>query len=404
MANNVYDMMRAKAKSMGHAASKLPDSVWEKYMKVQDKRSTLREAKLYVENYMMGNLDAAEFAMVMAEDNTLRYAISDLCRLRLEPVDLDISRNNSFIDLGAGIKTFWTEIRVPLPSEIDAARDIRNINYGIEAGRATAGVTSVKETPENSAAETETVTEETAPEKGKKRTLREFLSDAKKHAAEVAIEKLTPIAEGKKETVELDETWLETEEGREYKDAYTREAAQEIENTAMSIEAGVNTSLEPEERIKALKAAGIPEEKANEMVNELFSEQDMEHLEAAEDMNETVASHDLVYDYSPEELNRPLNDEMQELFDQIIQHVDQDQKKGKGRKPGKDKEPGKDQPDVEQTDDFAADYYEQLAKEMDGYQSEDFYEYPVPEDDDDIQLSPEECARIFEEGMQQLGM
>lgn len=250
VSRNMCDMLRTKAASMGHAAANFPDSVWNKYMNMQDKRQTLTEAKLYIENYMMGNLNPQEFARVMAEDDNLRYTISDICRIRLEPVNLDLPEHDgSHVDLGAGVKTFWTEIHVPLPSELDAARDIRNINFGIEAGRATAGVESVRRT--------DSTDEQDAPKK-KRRSFGELLNDAKRRAAEAVIEKLTPIAEGRKdEAPELDESFFDTEEGQVYKSEVTRMAAQQIENTAMNIEAAKSGELSPEDQRRALEAAGM---------------------------------------------------------------------------------------------------------------------------------------------------
>lgn len=336
MTISVYDMMRAKAKSMGHAAAKLPDSVWQTYLDVRDEWATLRNAKLYVENYMMGNLDPAEFAQVMAEDDNLRWTISDLCRMRLESTDPDIpERNNSYIDIGAGLKTFWTEIRVPLPSEIDAARDIRNINFGIEAGKAAAGSAPVKEDTINE--------EETASDK--KRSVREVLDDAKKRTAEKA------------EPKPLDESYLETDEGGEYRNEYTYMGARQIENMAMNIEAGKDVGLHPDERKKALEAAGIPEGKVNELVldsdyhnyaklvdeylketganlgdldlvvyvppkEELFTEQDMEFIDGNGKQSEEQTK--FKSGYSEEALNRSLNDELQVVFDQIEHHASRD--------------------------------------------------------------------------------
>lgn len=314
--NNIYDMMRAKAKEMGHPIAKLPNNVWQKYMDIQDDRSTLREAKLYIENYMMGNLNPAEFAQIMAEDDNLRYTISDLCRMRLEPVDFDVQRNNSYIDVGAGVKTFWKEIRVPLPSEVDAAWDIRNINYGIEAGRATAGVNQSKDMPNAESDET------AGP--GRKRTFRDVLNDVKKKAAEKAIEKLTPIVEGEEKAedpakpVQLDESWLETEEGQEYRDAYTRHTAQQLENTAMNIEAGKSATLDPDERKKALEAAGMEPENAEEFL----AENPAADEEAVP--GDVVEENPFQSRYSTSELNSTLDYDMKELFDQIMTHVDHD--------------------------------------------------------------------------------
>lgn len=265
---NIYDIMRAKAKSMGHAAAKLPDDVYEKVLNQQDKYKTLNKAKLYVESYMMGDLEPSDFARIMADDDRLRYTISDLCRMRLDPDVLNAQEkiqenfmarmaNGSYVDIGAGLKTFWTEIRVPLPSEIEAARDIRNITFGIEAGK------NAGQKPAEKGSEVSDEVQETP----KKRSFREIFNDAKKRAAEKAIEKLTPIAEdGKQQESRYDEAWLETDEGREYRAEVTRKAAQQIENVAMNVEAGKDTNLHPDERKKAFAAAGMSEEDINELV------------------------------------------------------------------------------------------------------------------------------------------
>lgn len=347
---NVYEMMRDRAKDMGHAAAKLPAAAWEKQLQMNDKKQTLLSAKLYMENYMMGEIEPAEFAQLMAGDDSLRYTISDLCRVRLEPSGLDIEEiareryyNGKYVDVGAGVKTFWSEIRVPLPSEVQAARDMRNINLGIEAERNLSG----------KAVENAPAGEVQAPEENKKRSFRDILNSAKQRAAEAAIEKLKPIAEGRKEEVK-DEAWLETDEGREYKDSYTRNVAQQVENVVMAIEAGKEETLEPAEREKAFEAAGMePEQAQAEVREDLRSgyteeqlnatvDEDLSRLfdEAADD--QAAEPVELRSGYTAEELNAPMSNEMQVLMDQMAQHVDrgtsekqdkgQKREKGQGRK------------------------------------------------------------------------
>lgn len=352
----IYDMMREKAKAMGHAAANLPDSVWQQYLNAQDQKATLTEAKLYMENYMMGTLKPADLAQILADNDALRYTISDLCRIRLEPVELNVQRNDSYVDVGAGIRTFWTEIRVPLPSELDAARDIRNMNLGIEAARA-AGAAFAKP----------------AEEKSGRRSFRDIFNDAKRRAAEMAIEKLTPIAEGGKTEEETPEVrpltseWLETEDGQAYRDQITRQAAQQVENVVMDIEAGKDPGLHPDERKKAYEAAGVTKEQVEKLVlgedyqnygnlveaylaandldiddldvvyvstseqekllteTEMYTEEIVDETETEitveSDVPETAA--ELRSGFSVDDLNAPLNQDMQALFDQIMQHVNQ---------------------------------------------------------------------------------
>ena len=68
-AKTIYDMMREKAKAMGHAAANLPDFVWQQYLNAQDQKATLTEAKLYMENYMMGTLKSADLAQILADND-----------------------------------------------------------------------------------------------------------------------------------------------------------------------------------------------------------------------------------------------------------------------------------------------------------------------------------------------
>lgn len=402
---NMYDMLRAKAKDMGHKAAKLPDDIWQKYIDVKDGHQALREAKLYMENYMLGNIEPSEFADMMAHDDRLRYTVSDLCQMRLEPPTLDVERSNGYVDVGAGVKTFWTEIRVPLPSETNAARDLYNISLGIEAGRAAAGSSSRESArPEN--------------EPHKKRTFSEILNDAKQRAVEKAIEKLTPIAEGRNRMPAdgLDESWLATEDGQEYHDRYTRRAAGQLENMAMSIEAGKDTGLHVDDRKKALEAAGVSEDMKNGLASDNNS---------CKEMGIPASG------FSDEELNRPLDEDMRALFDQIMEHVNQDraaQKKNnrdKGQnqdleennsqeharknqgQPNAAKEPVQKDPEplFDESDEALMHYYMGDDGDSEGedgppvFNSRDeamdyYFQVPYAEDGD-VELSAEDCAALF---------
>lgn len=246
MPRDIYDMMRDEAARMGHAAAKLPNEAWKKYAEFSDNQTALRSAKLYMKDYMMGRLGPADFATMLAEDDKLRYTVSDLCRLRLDPPEVDIQPGTGYINIGAGLKTFWSEMKVPLPSEVNAARDLKNIYYGIEAGKAAAGAPrpQVEDAPDK----------KEAPEK---RTLRDRLRDAKRDAAGKLIEKLTPVAEGDK-SPKLDEKWLETEEGKIYAEKAKDWLAQNVGNMAAAVSAGKDPGLDEAERRKALAAAMEP--------------------------------------------------------------------------------------------------------------------------------------------------
>lgn len=400
---NMYDMFRAKAKDMGHKAAKLSDDVWQKYADAKDRRQVLREAKLYVENYMLGNIEPSEFADMMAYDDRLRYTVSDLCRMRLEPVTLDVERGNGYVDVGAGVKTFWTEIKVPLPSETNAARDLYNISLGIEAGRAAAGA-SGKEPGQP------------ANDSHKKRTFSDILNDAKQRAAEKAIEKLTPIAEGRGRAPAeaFDEAWLATEDGREYHDKYTRRAAGQLENMAMSIEAGKDMGLHSDERKKAFEAAGVSDDMENSLASDNTPHKEMGIPASG---------------FSNDELDRPLDEDMQALFDQIMEHVNQDRVAGKknskkqgqaGQQQDVPQETGQkgpqntshndenavQEPLFDESDEALMHYYmgsDESGEERDGPpafdspdEAMDYYFQAPYADDGDVELSPEDCAALFD--------
>lgn len=297
---NLYDMMREKARGMGHAVANAPDAAFSAAIDVKNKSHNLAVAKLCIQQYMMGEMDPRDMARWMADNPDIRVAMSDLCRVRLEPIEFDVQRGDGYIDVAAGIKTFWTEMKVPLPSEKDAARDLLNINYGIEAGKQANGQIN---------GQIQGNVQGNVQRNAQKISLRDKLNEMKQNAAKKAIDVLSPIAEGKQADVneqpvtaphinELNEAWFETEEGRQYKDDMTRRTAMRLENMSMAIEAGLDPNIPEPEREKALRAAGVKEAKPAE-------------LRAG---------------YTRDELNEPLDTSMKALFDQIAEHMGQDVK------------------------------------------------------------------------------
>lgn len=286
-----YDMMRDKARNMGHAAADASNAAFEKTIQAKDRTYNLTAAKFCIQQYMLGEMDPQQMAQWMADNPDMRVAMSDLCRIRLEPVEFNVQRGDGYIDVGAGIRTFWTEMKVPLPSERDAARDLLNINYGIEAGKQASAQGQA------------------SSQKPFRQSLRDKINGMKQDAARKAIDVLTPVAEGKQEIAsenpapaphisELNESWFETEEGRQYKNDVTRRMAVQLENMSMTIEAGLDPNIPEPEREKALQAA---------------------HVNGAKPAN-------LRAGYTREELNEPLDTSMKALFDQIAQHMGQDVK------------------------------------------------------------------------------
>lgn len=324
-----YDILRDKADEMGYDLADMPDEEWDRQIREHHKRNPLRESKTYIESYMLGKLDPSTLAQIMAQDDKIRYTISDICRQKLEPADLDIQHNGGYIDIGAGLKTFWTEIRMPLPSEVEAARDLRNIYFGVEAGKAAAGQTPVE-----------------APDKAKKKSLRERIHDgrvamgydarsgiaslAQKIADKVTpdkpnedfetiMERLSPNARRQQPDQNAD---LEA-----YNAAMQRRAAQKLENLAEAVELSKDGSLHHSQRMNALLFNGVSKDSAKEIANatsdDLFSARDAE----AAGVNEAYRS-----GYTAEELSSPVNDEIAELLDQISRHTNyRSQKQNNGQ-------------------------------------------------------------------------
>lgn len=288
---NGYDRIRERAKAMGHSAANAPDAVIRKVMESQDRRTNLTRAKLCIEDYMMGDLDPVDFAQAMAGNDALRYAVADLCASRLSPKDMDIQRNDNYVDVGAGLKTFWTEIRVPLPSEAEAMRDMRNISIGVEAGkrtaRAQAPVDPINPGPESVKYEGhKTLQERLADAREKSADRRRSRAEKAIERAERTIEKNRPIAEGtdRIDKEELEKAWFDTDKGRRYKTEATRKAAQDLNGAVADIESGMDRTLSAEERKKMADAR---------------------------------------QSYSQEELDATLDDDMKALMDQIAAHMGQ---------------------------------------------------------------------------------
>lgn len=318
----IYDMLRNKARDMGHAAANLPDELWDKYSRMIYQHDVLRNSKLTITDYMMGRLSPAELAETMADNDDLRYTISDICRMRLEPADIDIQHNGKYLDLAAGAKTFWSEMHVPIPSEVDAARDLRNIYFGIEAGRASVENGQVK-------SEGKAVENDVEQNKPKKRSFRETLRDARQKAAQKGIDILSPIANSKKqdeydadkkqdgneskeqETDKLEQLMamgLDPEQAvQAYQNILTSQRAKEIENISMSVEASRDENLEESERINALKSTGMSEKKAMSYV-----------------LDSTIQNAKHKTEYTPEELSCAVDDDIAEILDQIQRRVNRD--------------------------------------------------------------------------------
>ena len=275
------DLVRDQARAVGHKAAEASDVVFEKAMRAGKNFTSAHQAKLLITGFMQGKLEAADFAAALAEDDKLRFTVSDLCRMRLAAPQADVQRRNVRFDVIAGAKTFWNEMKVPVPSERDAMRDARNIAIGVMAGRG-----------------------ELAYQKPEKKTLKDALRDAKEKtgqilegarekagaaaqkAAKIAVDKLKPIA-GENGYLSEDAAaeFLKTEEGKAYQAAYTEEGAGQILDLVESLGMEQGTSgLSKKELEASLDLAGFYEDVAKEMEHgkELFTDRDVADMKAAE--------------------------------------------------------------------------------------------------------------------------
>ena len=99
--------------------------------------STAIEAKLLLEDHMMGNIEDAEFAYQLAQDGCLRKTMTQLTEQILQPTPVEsrpFVHKNSFINIGAGLSAYWTEMQKKLPIEIDEASQVENILMSVNAG------------------------------------------------------------------------------------------------------------------------------------------------------------------------------------------------------------------------------------------------------------------------------
>ena len=94
------------------------------------------EAKRLISQRLHGKIDDAEFAYTLATDDKLRVTTNNLAQQILQPTPIEVihSRNGRYIDLAAGITTFWKEINQEIPINIENATAVENIIMDINAG------------------------------------------------------------------------------------------------------------------------------------------------------------------------------------------------------------------------------------------------------------------------------
>lgn len=86
----------------------------------------------------LGDLDAdAYFAYRLATDANMRKTAQQLIQPVLNPTPVETiqtNTSNAYIDIGAGLSTYWQEIHKAVPIEIREASEVENIIMNLEAG------------------------------------------------------------------------------------------------------------------------------------------------------------------------------------------------------------------------------------------------------------------------------
>lgn len=98
--------------------------------------ATTIEAKILLEDRLMGEIDDAEFAYRMAQDDNLRKTVKLLTQqvLDSDPKQIEPTVNGSFLNFRAGISTFWEEMQRKTPIERENAVEIEQVLLNLESG------------------------------------------------------------------------------------------------------------------------------------------------------------------------------------------------------------------------------------------------------------------------------
>lgn len=98
--------------------------------------ATTIEAKILLEDRLMGEIDDAEFAYRMTQDDNLRKTVKLLTQqvLDSDPKQIEPTVDGSFLNFRAGISTFWEEMQRKTPIERENAVEIEHVLLDLESG------------------------------------------------------------------------------------------------------------------------------------------------------------------------------------------------------------------------------------------------------------------------------
>ena len=122
-------------KNIKHTAEGVKDSTLQR----ADLLLTTAQAKQMLKDrlYDTENHNEQDFVYALATDDQLRKTVRQLVEPVLNPTPVTADpmfKENSYINIGAGLSTFWHEIQQKTPIEIDEMVELDNILMSIEAG------------------------------------------------------------------------------------------------------------------------------------------------------------------------------------------------------------------------------------------------------------------------------
>lgn len=94
------------------------------------------KAKDMLERRLRGEIEDREFAYELATDEKLRITTNNLVQQVLHPTPIEVihGRPDQFVDIAAGVSTFWKEMHNEIPIKIENAAAVENVIMNINAG------------------------------------------------------------------------------------------------------------------------------------------------------------------------------------------------------------------------------------------------------------------------------
>lgn len=135
MVANAPDRFRNLPESVKARVEGIPDNARKK----ADFLLTNIEAKQMLQDRLYDTEDhnEQEFLQRLADDPQLRKTVEQIVKPALNPTPVSadpMMKENGYINLGAGVSTFWKEMQQKTPIELEELEQLDNILMGIEMG------------------------------------------------------------------------------------------------------------------------------------------------------------------------------------------------------------------------------------------------------------------------------